>query len=423
MISLESCFRQAAHDQHLIIGDAVEPFARLQYQTELAVKKAGVKTFCSDLRMDPSIIDDVVAAPLPRGYRSTSRRRLEIGRSHVRLTHGDGSDSSGASPLEPSSHGAIYITVEKQIEALPPMISAAINHVILRGTYDELVLIINVRGLDARIVRALRIMAERVRDAHPSVQHAWIFHDPKGSRYYLDLERPASGVGAKKIFGAAAWKQDVHGITYQVGVFSFTQVNLAMVPTLVDVVRSHAKAEPTDVVYDLYCGYGLFGAALAKQVERVIAVDGDESSVDNARYSIRRAGGQVLALREVLRDGNDMAGFVRSVSKILKRDPAASSNVVVLDPPRSGTPERLISAIAGGLEPKRVVEIFCGSDEIYRSTREWKHAGYVAKRVTPVDLFPGTMGMEFVVTYEQGSIDAAPAPNQRPQRSGGRWSR
>jgi len=152
-------------------------------------------------------------------------------------------------------------------------------------------------------------------------------------------------------------------------------------------------------------------------------VDGDEASVDNARYSIRRAGGNVVALREVLRDGSDMTNVVRTVSKILKVNPSETSNIVVLDPPRAGTPEKLISAIAQGLAPRRVVAIFCGPDEIFRSTREWRHAGYVPTRVTPVDLFPGTLGMEFVITYEQGTTDDAPAPNQRPRRTGGRWSR
>ncbi|MCX6139799.1 MAG: methyltransferase [Candidatus Kapabacteria bacterium] len=341
----------------------------------------------------------------------------------MRLLHGDGSDAYGASPLEPLYHAEIYSTIEKLLDGLTPMVSGAVNHVILRGTYEEFAVIINVRGLDARVVRSLRTLAERVQKAHPSVMHAWIYHDPKGSRYYLDLERPATGVGAKKLYGASAWMQTIGDVTYQVGVFSFTQVNLAMTQLLIDTVKAHAGVTIDDTLYDIYCGYGLFSAALAKDVQRVIAIDGEEATVDNARYTIRRAGGQVTAIRQVLRNGEDMRTVVNTIQKMSRKDPAASSNVVILDPPRSGTAEGMIAETATGLDPRVVVEVFCGSEEIHRSTREWKQAGYGLQRITPLDLFPGTMGMEFVITYAKGFISDAPEPNQTLRRSVSRWQR
>lgn len=423
MISLDTTIREAARLNNVPVGEAVEPFARVPYETELAVKRVGLEKFMTGLKIPSSVIDPIVPAPMPRGYRTTSRRRVEFGRGQVRLLHGDGSDAYGASPLEPISHAEIYVTVEKLLDGLTPMVSGAVNHVILRGTYEEFVLIINVRGLDARIVRSLRTLAERVAKAHPSVKHAWIYHDPKGSRYYLDLERPASGVGAKKLFGASAWLQTIGDITYQVGVFSFTQVNLAMTERLVETVRQHAGVTENDTLYDLYCGYGLFGAAFAKNVSRIIAIDGDESTVDNARYTIRRAGGQVTAIREVLRSGEDIDTVVHAIQKMSRKDPAAGPNIVILDPPRAGTAEGVIAAIANGLQPRAVVEIFCGPDEIYRSNREWRQAGYGVQRITPVDLFPGTMNMEFVVSYGKGFTAELPEPSQRPRRSVERWSR
>ena len=423
MISLDTSFREAAHDHRLVVGEAVEPFARIPYGEELSVKKAGLKKFIDALRIPASIVDDIVPAPMPRAYRTTTRRRVEFGRGQVRLLHGDGSDAYGASPLEPAAHAEIYATIEKLLDGLTPMVSGAVNHFILRGTYEEFAFIINVRGLDARVVRSLRTMAERVQKAHPNVMHAWIFHDPKGSRYYLDLERPATGVGAKKLYGSSAWMQKVGDVNYQVGVFSFTQVNLAMTQALVDTVRAHAGVTTDDTLYDVYCGYGLFGAAMAKDAQRIVAIDGEEATVDNARYTIRRAGGQVTAIRQILRSGDDMKTVVSTILKMSRKDPAAASNVVILDPPRAGTSEGLIAATAEGLQPRAVVEIFCGPDEIYRSTKEWKSAGYGIQRVTPLDLFPGTMGMEFVVSYAKGFIAETPEPNRTLRRSVSRWQR
>jgi len=39
------------------------------------------------------------------------------------------------------------------------------------------------------------------------------------------------------------------------------------------------------------------------------------------------------------------------------------------------------------------------SEEIRRSVREWKAAGYRAERIVPMDLFPGTLGLEVLISF------------------------
>lgn len=417
-MTFEQCMADAAQRHRVSLGNGVEPFARMAYDAEMALKRDAVSKFCASLKLPASIVDPIVPAVLPRGYRTTTRRRVRVSTGAVELVHGDGSTADGPSPLEPALHAQIYSHLATAIKRLTLPMRKVLNHVILRGSYDELVLIVNVSEIDASVVRSLRTLAEHLRSVFPQVQHAWIYHDPKGSRYYLDLERPATGVGAKKLFGASAWKQTIGNVQHQVGVFSFSQVNLAMADQLVNVVRDHARCTKTDTLYDIYCGYGLFGAALARDVRRVVAIDGDEATVDNARYTIRRSGGTCTALAQVIRSGTDVDAFVGALYRISRKDPAEGSNVVVIDPPRSGTAERVIEELANGLRPWRVVEVFCGPDEIYRSTREWRQAGYGVTRVTPVDLFPGTTGLEFVLTYERGATVEAPEPPRPPRHTG-----
>jgi len=434
MMSFDTCLREAARSHGVALGDAIEPFALLPYDSELQVKRAGLAAFLRAIRVAPELVDALVPAPLPRGYRTTSRRRAEFSRGRARLAHGGGGDARTASPLEPAAHGAVYATVERLLAAMTPAIAHAVNHVILRGSYEQLVLILNVRALDARIVRSVRTLAERVAERHPAVQHAWIYHDPTGSRYYLELERPVSGVGAKKLFGAAAWRQQVGDVSHQVGVFSFTQVNLAMAPLLVDTVKRHAQVARDDVLWDLYCGYGLFAAAFAKDVARLVAVDADDATVDNARWVVQRAGGKVTALCHALRGGEDIARLARAAGRPAPRpapqsdsrahraqrahdaaerpssDPpraqprgnapaGGARHIVLLDPPRAGTPPGLIAAVTEVLRPGRAVEVFCGPEELARSVEEWAASGYPLERLTPLDLFPGTTGLELVASF------------------------
>ena len=178
---------------------------------------------------------------MPRGYRATSRRRLIVHRGIPTLAHGEGSvlDAAQAALLEPSSHAAIYEVVERL--ARPGKSPVLLNHVMIRGSYDEHVVIFDVKEVDADVVRTLRKWTQTISKAAPSVKHAWIYHDPAATNFFIEQERPPHGYVGKKLVGSAAWIQTVNDIAYQVGVFSFSQINLAMVPQLIDAVkRFHA---------------------------------------------------------------------------------------------------------------------------------------------------------------------------------------
>jgi tRNA/tmRNA/rRNA uracil-C5-methylase (TrmA/RlmC/RlmD family) len=84
--------------------------------------------------------------------------------------------------------------------------------------------------------------------------------------------------------------------------------------------------------------------------------------------------------------------------------------VVILDPPRSGTEEGVIAALAER-KPRRVVHVFCGPEEIERSIKEWRKAGYAVVDAVPLDFFPGTLGLEVIVTLE-GAPRVSPAPTR-----------
>ena len=71
-------------------------------------------------------------------------------------------------------------------------------------------------------------------------------------------------------------------------------------------------------------------------------------------------------------------------------------DVVVMDPPRSGSTEEFIDAVAL-MQPKRVVYISCGPDTLARDLKIFAKHGYRAKEAWPVDLFGWTGHVEMVV--------------------------
>ncbi|MBI2793249.1 MAG: methyltransferase [Ignavibacteria bacterium] len=372
----------------------IEPFGDVPYHDELKVKQAAVQQFSREILKKADVCSTVVKAPRPRHYRTTSRRRLWHEGKRFTFVHGDGSRISARSPLEQKEHLQIYESVAESLARLDHKVRAAFHHVVVRGTYSEYALIITTTHLDAEIVRACRQVALKAQKQVSILKHAWIYVDERRSRYYLELERPIHGIGSKKLFGAAAWKQAVENIEYQVGVFSFSQINLAMLPDFVNIIRREAEPALDDTVVDLYCGYGLLGAALAKNVIRVIAIDQDKSGTADARYNISRAGGRVNAI--------DMKIEPEALSKLFLSMKQLHPCVLILDPPRSGTPVGLIAELAAhGF--RRVVTAFCGADEVRRSIAEWQAAKYSVERIVPLDFFPGTAGMEFIVSLTNKS--------------------
>jgi tRNA/tmRNA/rRNA uracil-C5-methylase (TrmA/RlmC/RlmD family) len=393
MKSFQTILVQEAQAVGMSVG-GVEPFGDAPYHDELKLKQAAVQRFSHEILKKGDVCSAVVKAHRPRHYRSTSRRRIWHEGKRFTFVHGDGSRISPRSPLELLEHVKIYESVGESLARLDHKVRAAFHHIVIRGTYSEYALIITTTHLDAEVVRACRQIALKAQKHVSMLKHAWIYVDERRSRYYLELERPIQGIGSKKLFGAAAWKQAIDDIEYQVGIFSFSQINLAMLPDFVNIIKTEAEPTSDDTVVDLYCGYGLLGAALAKKVKKVIAIDQDKSGTADARYNISRAGGRVNAI--------DMKIVPDALSKVFLSVKQLHPCVLILDPPRAGTPVGLIAELAAhGF--RRVVTAFCSADEVRRSIAEWQSAKYNVERIVPMDFFPGTAGMEFIVSLTQKS--------------------
>jgi 23S rRNA (uracil1939-C5)-methyltransferase len=75
-------------------------------------------------------------------------------------------------------------------------------------------------------------------------------------------------------------------------------------------------------------------------------------------------------------------------------------DVAIVNPPRHGLGEAVARAFASLAIP-RVVMVSCDSGSLARDLKPMLAAGYVAKRVVPVDQFPGTPHVETVVRLDR----------------------
>ncbi|MFC8801709.1 class I SAM-dependent RNA methyltransferase [Promicromonospora sp. NPDC057138] len=143
-------------------------------------------------------------------------------------------------------------------------------------------------------------------------------------------------------------------------------------------------------VLDLYSGAGLFTLPLADAVGpqgRVIAVEGDEQASKDARRNAH-AFGQVTLETGV-------------VEKILAGEAVdGTTDVVVLDPPRTGAGRAVVDAIAARA-PRRIVYVACDPAALARDVGYLAAHGYALTGVRGFDLFPHTHHVEAVAVLDR----------------------
>ena len=74
--------------------------------------------------------------------------------------------------------------------------------------------------------------------------------------------------------------------------------------------------------------------------------------------------------------------------------------VVVLNPPRKGCAPELLDVVARAL-PERIIYISCNPATLARDLKILAEAGYPAREVHPVDMFPHTSHVECVVEIQK----------------------
>ena len=185
-----------------------------------------------------------------------------------------------------------------------------------------------------------------------------------------------------ELVGADEWRISAKG---------FWQVHPALAVRLVDLACSDAK--PGEHWWDLYSGAGLFSRYLAEAVGH-----GRVDSVESYTASVRDA-------RRNLHDFRQVAVHEADVATWLETAPGRPDGVV-LDPPRSGAGEKVVTLIAER-QPRTVVYVACDPVALGRDLAIFRHHGYRLNSLTALDAFPMTHHFETVATLT-AEIDGHP---------------
>lgn len=370
-----------------------EPLALLAYPLELRLKTEAIADLWKQERLplDPG---SVVASPLARAYRTTSKRRVHFGERGLALDFADRSQPGicAASVLEPDSHNALYAALfDKLMSPAFKPLASALNWIIIRGNYSQHAIIFNVAKLDATVVRKAKLLSEFLPTLKLGVTGAMLYFDPTRSDYYLEAQPPEEGLQSKHLFGPRLLTLAIEDLKLKYPLTGFSQINESIIPTLIQSAREMLELKPEDRLLDLYCGYGLFSFTLGRQARECLGIEMTGESIATAMESSMRMG---TARKIRFKAGRITRESLPAMLPLKDAKP----EVILLDPPRQGCEPGVIGILAAR-KPRRVLHICCGTDEVAPAMREWKAAGYALEQCRALDLFPGTPNLETLLSF------------------------
>ncbi len=194
------------------------------------------------------------------------------------------------------------------------------------------------------------------------------------------------GTREKVIYGSGTIEDELCGKRFRISPRSFYQINPVQTEKLYRCAVDFAGLTGKETVLDAYCGIGTIGISTADRAKQIIGVELNRDAVRDAIANARLNG-----LKNCWFTAGDAGEYLEQAAKDGLRP-----DLVILDPPRSGSDERFLSSLLR-CAPARVVYVSCDPETLARDLEILTAGGYRAERIQPVDMFPWTEHVECVV--------------------------
>jgi len=218
---------------------------------------------------------------------------------------------------------------------------------------------------------------------------------PQVVSIYQNINRSPKAVLLGKDFRLLKGKPDLEDalgpFKFKISPQSFFQVNAAQAEILNEKVLEYANLSGEETVIDSYCGTATISIYVAKQAEKVYAIEVEKSAVRDAKINCELNGISNLKL------------FTGKAEEWLYkwRRSGEEVHLIIVDPPRRGCSLKALKGILK-IEPKKIIYISCHPATLARDLKYLTKGGnYKLKKVLPVDMFPQTSHIECIASLER----------------------
>ncbi len=171
----------------------------------------------------------------------------------------------------------------------------------------------------------------------------------------------------------------IRDFDFLVSARSFFQVNNAQAEAMVDFVLREGSFKEA-VVFDVYCGVGLFSRFIAPLARQLVGVEYSESACND--YAANLDDFEHVSL---------YMGKAEGVLDGIEVNP----DVILVDPPRAGLERPVLDWIAASTAAQ-LLYVSCDPTTLARDVRLLVERGWILTDVQPFDLFPQTYHIESI---------------------------
>lgn len=287
-------------------------------------------------------------------------------------------------------YGAPYVTDMWGCEVLHPSIASLItplSHLISAFSIKDKVPQIEcsvAENATALVFRILEPLSDE--DAKQLAQFA-VEHDV---RVYTQTKGPATvaPLNNQQFETPLSYSLPPFDITLDFLPIDFIQVHNEINQKMVQQAIDWLQLETHHQVLDLFCGLGNFSLPIAKHVEKVLGIEGDEQLVERARHNANKNNIQNIEFKvEDLFAVNDQCEWLNN-----------SWDVVVIDPPRAGAKE--VVELMSNMKPAKVLYVSCHPGTLARDADILVNTlGYTLDSVSVLNMFPHTGHVETMALF------------------------
>ena len=364
-------------------------YRHITYEHELALKQNYVKNAFRKVGLSDVTVESVKATGVCCGYRN--KAQYPVGKTGGKTVAGFyATKSHNILPadgclLQPPVFSDIVKEIcafcdEKNILTYDEQSGKGLlRHIYLRmGAVTGQImvcLVINGDGLPYA-----KELCERLTLDYPDVASILLSHNVKNTNVVL-------GDRYTTLFGTPYIEDVLCGLRFRIAPDAFYQVNHDGAELLYGIGADKAALQGNETILDLYCGIGTIGMSMAAHARRLVGVEIVPAAVECATQNAKANG--LTNAEFYCADAGDPDTLLSCLGN-------TTPDLVILDPPRKGSTNELIDALAArGI--RRVVYISCDADTLARDCVRFRENGYEIGAVTPVDMFPRTGHVENVV--------------------------
>ena len=224
-----------------------------------------------------------------------------------------------------------------------------------------------------------RELIAMLRAGIPSLVSLYLNVNKRGDNVILGLEN-------RLLYGQERLDDTLCGLKFSIFPLSFFQINPIQTEKLYQTALDFADLSGNELVADLYCGAGTISLMLARKAKQVIGIEVVPEAIEDAKKNA------------IVNDVHNAEFYAAAAEDLLPQmvEKGLRPDVVVLDPPRKGCEEKVLSIIAK-VGPRRVVYVSCDVATQARDAKFLCQHGYQAEKCQSVDMFCHTGHVETVV--------------------------